>query len=106
MENLTLVQIRDAVVVLVAILGFVVLLGNAIKTFKGWKAPMEDFKTWQAGVDEKLKNDNKRLDKLTDGNRVIMRGIMALLSHEINGNSDEKLRKSLDELQEYLVESN
>lgn len=104
MENLTLVEIRDAVVVLVALLGFVVLLGNAIKTFKGWKEPMNDFKTWQGDVDTKLKKDNERLKALEESNRMICRGIMALLSHEINGNSDDKLRKSLDEIQNYLID--
>lgn len=104
MESLTLVQIRDTIIVLVALLGFVVLLGNAIKTFKGWKAPVDDLKSWQTDVDDKLTNDNKRLETLESGNRVICRGIMALLSHEINGNSDDKLKKSYDEIQEYLLE--
>lgn len=104
MESLTLVQIRDTIIVLVALLGFVVLLGNAIKTFKGWKAPVDDLKSWQTDVDDKLIKDNKRLETLESGNRVICRGIMALLSHEINGNSDDKLKKSYDEIQEYLLE--
>lgn len=104
MENLDMAKIKDAAIVVVAVMGFIVLLGNAIKTYKGWKAPVEDLKTWQKGVDDKLKNDNKRLETLEEGNRVICRGIMALLSHEISGNSDERLRKSLDEIQEYLLD--
>lgn len=104
MESLTLVEIRDSIIVLVAVLGFIVLLGNAIKTFKGWKTPVDDLKKWQTEVDDKLKKDNDRLKTLEDGNRVICRGIMALLSHEVNGNSDDKLKKSLDEIQEYLLE--
>ena len=104
MESLTLVEIRDSIIVLVAVLGFIVLLGNAIKTFKGWKTPVDDRKKWQTEVDDKLKKDNDRLKTLEDGNRVICRGIMALLSHEVNGNSDDKLKKSLDEIQEYLLE--
>ena len=104
MENLDMAKIKDAAIVVVAVMGFIVLLGNAIKTYKGWKAPVEDLKTWQNGVDDKLKNDNKRLETLEEGNRVICRGIMALLSHEINGNSDDRLRKSLDEIQEYLLD--
>ena len=104
MENLDMAKIKDAAIVVVAVMGFIVLLGNAIKTYKGWKAPVEDLKTWKNGVDDKLKNDNKRLETLEEGNRVICRGIMALLSHEISGNSDERLRKSLDEIQEYLLD--
>ena len=78
MENLTLEQIRDAVIVLVAVLAFVVLLGNFIKTVKGYD--------------------------LEEGNRVICRGILAMLSHEINGNSKDKLISSQQEITNYLIE--
>ena len=52
----------------------------------------------------KLKKDHERLTELEDSNRVIMRALMALLSHEISGNSDEKLMASLDEIQKFLIE--
>lgn len=104
MESLNLQQIRDAVIVLLALMAFVVLLGNVIKTFKGWKTPMDDMKTWKDVVDDKLKKDNTRLTDLEEGNRVICRGILALLSHEINGNSTDKLRESQAEITNYLIE--
>lgn len=104
MEKLTLQQIRDTVIVLLALMAFVVLLGNVIKTFKGWKKPVEDLETWREDVDGKLKNDNNRLTELEEGNRVICRGILALLSHEINGNSTDKLRESQAEITNYLIE--
>jgi len=39
MENLTLTEIKDFAVVTLAILAFIVLLGNAIKAIKDWKKP-------------------------------------------------------------------
>jgi hypothetical protein len=33
-----------------------------------------------------------------------MRAVMALLSHEISGNSDDKLKASLEEIQKHLIE--
>ena len=54
--------------------------------------------------DDKLKNDHKRLNDLEESNRIIMRALMAMLSHEINGNSDEKLKASFDEIQQFLIE--
>ena len=104
MENLTLEQIRDAVIVLVAVLAFVVLLGNFIKTVKGWKQPHDNLEAWRRDVDEKLNRDNRRLNDLEEGNRVICRGILALLSHEISGNSDDKLKESQAEITNYLIE--
>lgn len=104
MEQLTLQQIRDAVIVLVAVLAFVVLLGNFIKTVKGWKQPHDDLEAWRRDVDEKLNRDNRRLNDLEEGNRVICRGILAMLSHEINGNSKDKLFASQQEITNYLIE--
>lgn len=103
MENLTLVQIRDFVIVALAILAFIVLLGNAIKTLKNWKQPHDDLESWRRDVNVKLDNDNVRLNELEDGNRVICRGILAMLSHEINGNSNDKLLASQTEITNYLI---
>lgn len=104
MENLTLEQIRDAVIVLVAVLAFVVLVGNFIKTVKTWRQPHDDLEAWRQDVNGKLEKDNGRLNDLEEGNRVICRGILALLSHEISGNSDDKLRASQTEITNYLIE--
>ena len=92
MENLTLAQWKDFAIVLLALAGVVVLIGNAGKTIKSWKKPHEDNASWRRDVDTKLDNDNKRLKDL------------ALLSHEINGNSDDKLRASHQEITNYLIE--
>lgn len=104
MENITSAQIRDFAVVLAAILGAIALFGNALKAWKEMKKPHDDFSAWRRGVDEKLANDNARLKSMEDGNKVVCRGILALLSHEINGNSDEKLRESQQEITNYLID--
>ena len=59
---------------------------------------------WRQSITEKLDKDKKRIDSLEDGNKVICRGILALLSHEINGNSADKLKDAKDELTNYLIE--
>lgn len=104
MESITLVQIRDTVIVLLALMAFLVLLGNTVKTIKGWKQPHDDMETWRRDVNEKLDKDNKRLNELEEGNKVICRGILAMLSHEINGNSSDKLIASQQEITNYLID--
>ena len=104
MESLTLVQIRDFVVVLLAVLAFVVLLGNVWKTIRDWRKPGMSEQEWRRNVDAKLGNDNERIKSLEDGNRVICKALIALLSHEINGNSADKLQKALEGLNEYLID--
>ena len=42
MEDITLLQMKDFAIVALAILAFIVLVGNAIKTLKNWKKPHDD----------------------------------------------------------------
>lgn len=71
-----------------------------------------------AEIDRKLDNDKERLDAherqinaqgnqisaIEHGQKVQCRGILALLSHEINGNSDDKLRESQQEITNFLID--
>lgn len=104
MDALTLAQLKDTAIVLIAVMGFIVLIGNVIKTISNWRKPHDDLQSWKTDVDEKLKTDNKRLSELEEGNKVICRGILAMLSHEINGNSNDKLLASQQEITNYLID--
>jgi hypothetical protein len=53
--------------------------------------------------DELLDNDNKRLKELEDSNKIIMQSMLALMSHELDGNHREELKQARDELQNYLI---
>jgi hypothetical protein len=59
---------------------------------------------WKRDMNRKLDSDNKRIESLEEGNKAICRGVLALLSHEINGNSVDKLTSARDGLTEYLIE--
>lgn len=104
MESLTLAQIKDFAIVFLAIMAFIVLLGNVIKTVKGWLQPGMSEREWRQDVDRKLGSDNERIKTLEEGNKVICKALMAMLSHEINGNSNDKLQKALEGLNNYLIE--
>ena len=104
MENLTMAQFRDFMVVVGVILAAVVLIGNASRTWKEGLKPTRDLAQWRRDVDKKLDYDNKRLERMEEGNKVICRGILALLSHEVNGNSTDKLKSSQQEITDYLID--
>lgn len=53
--------------------------------------------------DQMLENDKKQLDEMGEQQRIMMRALMAILSHEINGNSTENLKKSLAEINDFLI---
>lgn len=59
---------------------------------------------WRREVKTMLDRDKRRIDGLEEGNKAICRGVLALLSHEINGNSVDKLRDAQTGLTNYLIE--
>ena len=49
------------------------------------------------------KSDKARLDDIEEGNRVTQRAILALLSHGIDGNDLDSMKKAKQELTDYLT---
>lgn len=45
-----------------------------------------------------------RVDRLDNDNKALLHGMSALLSHEINGNSTDKLKKTQVALNNYLID--
>ena len=112
--DLTWGHVVTAAAVLVLILTVYTLIMNAIKAWREEKKrknqPVSDLETRVKANTDKLEkhdglldNDKKRLDAIDEQQRILMRGIMALLSHEVNGNSIDKLKASLQEINDWLI---
>ena len=104
MDKITPDMIQTSLIVAAALIGFVLLVWSLVDKIKSAKKPAVDLARWQQETNSKLDRDNKRLNTLEDGQKVMLRGINALISHEINGNSIDKLSKSQNEIMEYLIE--
>ena len=57
---------------------------------------VKTLKTWAT-------NDKKAIGEIEEGNRVTQTAILALLSHAIDGNNTEELRKAKTSLNDYLI---
>lgn len=69
-------------------------------------------------IEKKLSNDkaeiemhtrqlnaySSRVDQLEGGNKALCHGVFALLSHEVNGNSIDKLKTAHHAMQNYLID--
>ena len=53
--------------------------------------------------DQRLANDHRRLSELETSDRLIMRGVMQLMSHEIDGNHTAQLKETRDDMERYLI---
>lgn len=108
MENITFGQLAGLAALVLVLVGAYNTIMNAVKNIREEKKrkdqPVNTLEEQVRKHEEKLKNDHERLTDLESSNRIIMRALMAMLSHEINGNSDDKLAASFDEIQKYLIE--
>lgn len=100
----TLTQLAQ---IFLAICGAIITVGGAGAIIAKWinkyKKPDKDRDETMKRHQEMLDNDNKRLKELEDSNKVIMKSLLALMSHELDGNHTTQLREARDDLQEYLI---
>lgn len=89
--------------VLLKLLAFIITLGGAITVLTRWFAPYKTLKEKVNKHEELLDNDNKRLQEIEEDNKMLCKCMLALLDHEITGNSTEKLKKTRKEVEEYLI---
>ena len=102
---ITLSELQTFFFVLIAIAGAIITLGGAINLFLNWRKNSKVERH-----DEELKDHESRIRTLEDKTKeqdnfikVLCSSILALVSHEINGNSKDKLKDAQRDLQNFLV---
>lgn len=85
-------------------------IGWIIKAVNAVKAPGKKQDERMAAIEKRIESlekysesDKARLDDIEEGNHVTQRAILALLSHGIDGNDLDSMRKAKDELTNYLT---
>lgn len=108
MQNITFEQLVGLMAVALVLIGAYNTIMSAIKTHreeqKRKDAPVNTLETQVKEHEEKLLRDHERLNDLEEANRIQMRALMAMLHHEIDGNSVDGLKRSYEEIQRYLIE--
>ena len=100
--------------VILAIASAIVLLSNAVekivKAVKVAKAPeqrqndeIEGIKARLDIVEREIKIDEKELKDSRECNRVITKGVLALLDHGINGNNIDQMKEARGDVEKYLI---
>ena len=104
MDKITPDMWEPFLIVTAALVAFALACLSLNEKIKKAREPKDELAKWQKETDDKLQNDKKRLDYLEKGHGVILRGIDAIISHEVNGNSVDKLKKSQQEIMDYLID--
>lgn len=100
--------------VILAVASAIVLLSNAaekiIAAVKIAKAPnqrqderLTALEDWQRTVEDKLRNDHKRISSIEEGNRATQHALLALLDHGIDGNNIKQMQDAKETLQNHLI---
>lgn len=82
---------------------FVTAVWGVYKIIKEVRKPSADLKKEVDEHSRLLESDNKRLKEVEESNRLILQSLLVIVNHEISGNGIEGMKKTRDELQEYLV---
>jgi len=93
LENITLGEIVSIMAITGALLTYV---KNAIK-------PIKDFSDRVDKIEKHQDNDNKRLEKIEQDNRQILKALKVLIAHNITGNNTGEMKRISDELDDYLI---
>lgn len=102
---ITFNEVQTFFVVLLAICSALITMGGAFNVISNWKKQSKVEKH-----ENKIKDHEERIKKLEDKTKeqegfikVLCNSILALVSHEINGNSLDKLKDAQKELQDFLI---
>lgn len=115
----TIGDVQGTILAIAALITALGVIANSIcKIYEHFKRPDREQDTEISIIkgkldeyDKKIKEIDRRLDRgadhfgsIDEGNRVTQRAILALLSHGIDGNSIEPMKKSKEELENFLIE--
>lgn len=82
---------------------FITAVFGVYKIIKELRKPSDDLKQKVDDHTLMLDSDNRRLKEVEESNRLILQSLLVIVNHEISGNGIEGMKKTRDELQEYLV---
>ena len=86
-----------------ALVAFTLAIWSLLDKIKSAKKPAQELAAWKSEMDRKQEHDHRRIDSLDEGQKAISRGMLALLNHQITGNSVDKLKEAQTELTDYLI---
>lgn len=107
------VYIENTITIILAIAGLITAIGGAVIMLKKWFNTSNIRKnTLLLGehdkkineLDERLKAIEDNLNEQNDFTKVMCNSMLALLDHNINGNSIESLKSAKNEIKEYLIQ--
>lgn len=67
------------------------------------KKPSSDLKKKVEEHDRLLNSDDGRLKEIEESNKMMLQSLLVIINHNITGNGIENMKKTRDQLQEFLI---
>ena len=94
------------VIIVVALLGLFILVGNAVKTWRELKKPKESAEMTEKeklrDVVLMLENHEKQIDELREGLTCMCQASQALLNHSLHNGNTGEMEEASDAISKYL----
>ncbi len=82
-------------------------LVNMVKSVKSPTTSLEtrvdEIERKMSRYDEMFGRDKARLDSFDESNRIILKSLLAIIKHDLDGNNTEALKQAQDDLQNYML---
>lgn len=95
------------VVIAAGVLTLFNLVDKIVTSIKATKSPLlaleKRVDELEQNTKETLPKYETRISDIEEGNKVTQRAILAMLTHSIEGNNTEEMKKAREALQEYLI---
>ncbi len=106
MSHMNVIGVDDLTVtvgVIVVVAGMLVTLWQAIKAVREMTQPAKDLVSRVDQIEEHLANDKERLDDQEEAQKLLLRGMLALVEHEITGNHTSDFPLLKNDISNYLI---
>lgn len=88
---------------ILAICGLISAIWGVYKIVVELKKPSIELKQEVDDHERKLNNDHVRLNEIEESNKMMLQCMLVILNHEITGNGIDGMKRTRDELQEYII---
>lgn len=104
MEGITTEAILHAGTLILAVCGVIATIGKAADYVKSWRKPSENTARQVKANTDAITEMQTEMDSLHDGQRVLCRGVVALLEHALHNGNSEEMERASSNISEWLQE--
>lgn len=96
-------EVVTTVKTLLTIFGGLAVVAGGLAVISNLFSPIKELKEKVKAHDQMLDNDKKSIKELEEYNKIACMSLLALINHEITGNSIENLKKQRSAIEQFLI---